>query len=181
MKSICLLALLAATSALAAPPATEVVGSQKHTATPAADAADWKGPDERAELHFGGLAGMGTVDSQAGFVVLGTISKKIIHHGFVPDIANSVSVEIQAGPLFVYSTAIFAYSAHLRWDFQKDERWTIYAIGGLAGDVTGPGLGSRFILLPRFGVGSFLKLNEMVYLRGELSREVIGLGVAIPL
>jgi hypothetical protein len=180
MKILALLALLSS-AAFAAPPATEIVGSSKPAAAASGGGADWKGPDERAEFHFGGLAGMGTIDSQAGVVVLGTASKKIIHHGFVPDIANSVSVEIQAGALFVYSTTVFAYSAHLRWDFQKDERWTLYAIGGLAGDVTGAGLGSRFILLPRLGLGAFLKLNELVYLRGELSREVIGLGVAVPL
>lgn len=171
-------------AALAAPATTEVVGSQKgatETRASGSGAADWKGADERAEVHLGGLMGMGTIDSQAGFVVLGTASKKIIHHGFVPDIANSVSVEIQAGPLFVYSTTVFAYSAHLRWDFQKDERWTIYALGGLAGNVTGGGLGSRFILLPRFGIGSFIRLNEWIYLRGELSREVIGVGVTVPL
>src|SRR4051812_17989063 len=99
-------------------------------------AEDWKGDPDPAQVHFGALLGLGVIDSNAGFAVLGTASKKIVQHGFSPDINNSVSIETQLGPLFVSGGTAFAYSAHLRWDFEKDLDWTFYALGGLAGHIT---------------------------------------------
>ncbi len=142
---------------------------------------DWKGKSDGAQLHLGGLTGMGVLDSQAGYTVLGTASKVLASEGFIGDINDSVSLEAALGPLFVLSSAAFTYSVHLRWDFRKDEHWTFYGLGGLAGNITGSSLGDRFILLPRFGVGTFYHFNERVAIRGEISRELIAAGVIFPL
>ena len=139
---------------------------------------EWKGKSDPAAFHLGVLAGMGVIDSQAGFAVLGTASHKILSRGFVPEINDSVSIETELGPLFVSSTTVFMYSLHLRWDFQKDDLWTIYALGGFSGDITGSDLGSRFILFPRFGLGALCQVHPLVAIRGELSRELIAAGVA---
>jgi hypothetical protein len=140
---------------------------------------DWKGASDTAQVHLGALLGLGVIDSVDGFVLLGTASKKIIQHGFVPDINDSVSLETELGPLFTQGTTAFAYSLHLRWDFQKDPSWTIFAIGGLAGD-TGASLGSRWVVLPRFGVGAFYKINELFMARFEVSHELIAAGLTFP-
>lgn len=146
-----------------------------------ASAEDWKGPSDPADLHLGAFLGLGVLDSSAGFLISGTASKKIVRRGFVEDINNSVSVELQPGVLFVRSSSAFVYSAHLRWDFQKDDHWTLYALGGLGGAITSSALGNRFILLPRFGVGAFYQIHPIFALRAELSREVIAVGAVLPL
>ena len=89
---------------------------------------------------------MGILDNHAGFALFPTVSKKIVHHGFIPDITNYVSIEIQGGPLFVSGGTAFIYSAHLRWDFDQDSQWALYGLGGLGGDITGAALGDDFEL-----------------------------------
>lgn len=142
---------------------------------------DFKGPLESPEYHFGVMTGLGVLNSKAGWVLLPTISKKIVHQGFVPDISNQVFIEITAGPIFVLGSSAFVYSTHLRWDFKKDEQWTLYAVGGLGGHVTGVSLGSQWVLMPRFAGGVFLKLSSMVKLRIEASHEWIALGASYQL
>lgn len=142
---------------------------------------DFKGPDEPSELSLGALAGLGIIDNRAGFALLGTVSKKIVHHGFIADITNSVSIEAEVGPLFVTGATAFAFSAHLRWDFEKDEDWTFYGLGGIGGDISGAALGDRFELFPRFGAGAMWKIGQNFNLRGEISHEFMGVGIVFPL
>jgi hypothetical protein len=143
---------------------------------------DWKGQSDNAEVHLGGLAGLGIfADFNAGFVLLGTASKKIIHHGFVPDVTDSVSIETEMGPIFTQGTTAFSYSLHARWDFEMNQQWTFFAIGGAAGYITGSSLNNSFALFPRFGVGSFFRVNDLILIRGEISHELIAAGVTIPL
>jgi hypothetical protein len=143
---------------------------------------DWKGKVDPSDLSLGALAGMGILDSSAGFALLGTLSKKIDYDGWVPDIANSVSLEAEAGPLWVSGATAFQYSLHLRADFQRDADWTFYALGGLGGNVTPRVLGDRFILFPRFGIGAFYNVaGTSIAIRGEVSHELIAAGVHLPL
>ena len=148
---------------------------------PARAAEDFKGKEDPSEFDLGAMGGMGILDNHVGFELLGTASKKIVHHGFVNDINNSVSIEVELGPLFVSGGTAFAYSAHLRWDFVKDTEWTFYALGGLGGDITGASLGDRVELYPRFGVGAMWKIGQNFNFRGEISHEFVGLGVVFPL
>ena len=146
---------------------------------------DWKGDPETSEVNLGALTGMGILDEQVGFALLGTVSKKIVHHGFISDVNDSVSIEAAMGPLFVSSPSgtngtAFMYSLHLRWNFQKDEHWTFYALGGAGGAITGASLGSKFTVLPRFGVGTFYHFNELFMIRGEISHDLIAAGVTFP-
>ncbi|OFZ18272.1 MAG: hypothetical protein A2X94_07495 [Bdellovibrionales bacterium GWB1_55_8] len=138
---------------------------------------NWKGASDPAQFHLGALTGLGILDSSAGFEVLGTLSRKIVPQGFVPDISNSVSIEIQAGPIFIHSTTAFSYSAHLRWDFRKDAAWTFYSVAGLGGSITGESLDNRFLLFPRFGAGVIRTFNENApSIRFEVSHERLSLG-----
>ncbi len=142
---------------------------------------EFKGKSSPVDLNFGALAGMGILDSTAGFQLVGAVAKKIVNRGFIPDLNNQVFAELQFGPLFVASSTAWFYSAHVRWDFKRDSEWTFYALGGIAGHITGQALGDRWTALPRFGVGAFCKVAPMLTLRGELSHELIGVGVSYSL
>lgn len=143
-------------------------------------AEDWKGEPEATQGSFGVLTGLGVFEGTAGYSLLGTVSKKVISHGFVPDIDDSVSIEAEAGPLFVASSTAFQYGLHLRWDFVKDDQWTVYGIGGLGGDITGQSLGNKFELFPRFGAGALWRVMVPMALRFEISHELIAVGVLFP-
>ncbi len=140
-------------------------------------AEDWKGKPDSDSLSVGGLIGMGIVDYSPGFGILGTVSKKIIQQGFISDINNSFWIEAMIGPVFGTSNSVWAYSTHFRWNFVKDDHWTLFAIGGVGGNVISrTNLPSLFRLTPRFGVGALYKLQEKVSLRGELSHDFIVVG-----
>jgi hypothetical protein len=140
---------------------------------------DWKGQNETSEFSIGALGGVGIVDSHVGFSLLGNVAKKIIPNGFVPDVTNSVWLEAEAGPLFAASATTFAYSIHLRWDFVKDQMWTFYALGGLAGFSEPDSLGGHFELFPRFGVGALWKMFEGFDVRFEVSHELMAVGAQV--
>jgi hypothetical protein len=142
---------------------------------------DWKGAPDPSGASFGGLAGLGVVDSSGGFAVLGTASTKIAKDGWLADVNESVSAEGAAGAVFFSGSSVFAYSLHLRWDFKKDETWTFYALGGVGGNIQGSDLGSHFELFPRFGVGTFYDAGLPFLIRGELSHELIAVGVNFPI
>ncbi len=141
---------------------------------------DWKGGRDSSQLHVSALTGLGVIDSSAGFTLIGGLSKKIIEHGFLPDIADSVSMEGQLGPVFVSGGPAWFYSAHLRWDFQKDSAWTLYALGGVAGNVWTISNATRIEFFPRFGIGAIWELTPIVRFRAEISHELLGVGVVFP-
>jgi hypothetical protein len=137
---------------------------------------DWKGPLDESVLSFGGMTGVGLINGNAGFGFLGTVSKKIMKQGFVPDISNSTSLELALGPVFFSRFSAFTYSFHLRWDFEKDAQWGFYALGGLGGNV----IQSSSEFYPRFGVGAFYKTSGLMNVRMELSHEWMGVGIVVP-
>ena len=139
-------------------------------------AEDWKGKPEDSVLSLGALTGVGLVDQGSGLALFGTVSKKIVNHGFIPEITDSVSVECALGPVFLSVGSAMIYSVHLRWDFEKDQNWTLYALGGLGGNV----LSGRSELYPRFGIGAFYKMSGPLNGRVELSHEAILLGLNVP-
>ncbi|MEO5970563.1 MAG: hypothetical protein ABIQ95_11600 [Bdellovibrionia bacterium] len=139
-------------------------------------AEDWKGAPEESVLSLGAMAGLGVIDATSGFTIFGTLSKKIVNHGFVPDITNSVSVEGGFGPVILSSGTATAYSIHLRWDFEKDKDWTLFAMGGLGGNV----LNGRGEFFPRFGIGAFYKMSGPLNARFEISHEAIAAGINVP-
>jgi hypothetical protein len=97
----------------------------------------------------------------------------------VPDITDSVSIEGVIGPVFGAGNAV-TYSAHLRWDFEKDKRWTLYAIGGVGGTFHSVGGLTVSELYPRFGVGAFYKMTGPLNARVEISHETIIAGINVP-
>lgn len=149
--------------------------------TPSSSNEEWKGIPGDSEISIGALTGLGVLDSSAGFAVLATAGRRIVPHGFVPDINNSVYLEAMVGPLFLKAGTAFAYSVHLRWDFQKNDPWIFYALGGLGGDITGAGLGNRFLLFPRFGIGALWQVYPQIHARAELSHELTTMGIAFSL
>lgn len=148
--------------------------------TPPGSDADWKTPGLPPLYNFGGMTGLGVIDSYGGFTILGTASLTVLDRGFIPDISNSVATEIEAGPMITSGHGAFWYSLHMRWDFQKDNSWTFYAIAGLAGNGTPSSLGGHFEIWPRFGAGAIYKITSFVSLRGEVSHEFTGIGISVP-
>jgi hypothetical protein len=144
-------------------------------------AEDFKGSNPAHEFTLGLTGGLGVVDSTAGFALIGSAAKKIIQHGFVPDINNQVFIELELGPMFASGTTAMVYSAHLRWDFPKDEKWTFFALGGFGGNITDSKLGDHWELFPRFGVGAFWSLKTGLALRGVISHELMVVGVMLEL
>lgn len=142
---------------------------------------DWKWPASEHDWTAAVIPGVGIINSSAGFTLQGALAKKIMHQGFAPDINNQVFVEVQAGPYTTGGGSALLFSTHLRWDFTLNQDWMFYALGGLGGNVTSERLGDQFQLLPRFGAGAVLDIERQtgvpIGLRGELSRELIGIGV----
>ena len=141
-----------------------------------ANAEDWKGESEASVLSVGGLTGLGLVRGSSGLVLLGTVSKKIVNRGFVPDISNSVSLEGQVGPTLFAGVTNWMYSVHLRWDFEKDRNWNLFALGGLGGNAGG----NSSELAPNFGVGALWKMAGPLNIRFQLTHNLIVAGVNVP-
>jgi hypothetical protein len=137
-----------------------------------AKADDWKGPSQTGDFSFGALTGVG-MSGSTGFSILGSIGRKILPQGFVKDITNPAWVEAYLGPSFAGSTVLLAYSAHLRWDFEKDSEFSLYALGGFGGRG-----GGDFHL--RFGVGAFWRPNPAFQWRAELASDFVGIGASFP-
>lgn len=145
-------------------------------------AEDWKGTSDPSQLDFGGMAGLGNLGGSAGFTAVGTLSKKIVAEGFIADINDSASIEIQIGPVFLQTHTPFFYSGLLRWDFKKDENIGFYAIGGIGGFTAGQVVGTGATIFPRFGVGVMWDVFKgPIVVRGELSHELITVGIVVPL
>ena len=140
---------------------------------------DYKSYTPENRFTFGFSSGFGLVDTSGGLLLSGNIGTKLVPDGFVPEIVNPVFLELHFGPLFTSGVTVWTYSTHLRWDFVKDQTWTLFAIGGLGGSWMSNKLGDRFALHPRFGVGFFYALGNFD-LRCDFSHEAITAGVSFP-
>ncbi len=142
---------------------------------------DWQWPLAEHDWTVAVIPGVGVINNSAGFTLQGAIARKLMHHGFAPDMNNQVFLEAQAGPMTTGNGSALLFSAHIRWDLTLNGDWTFYGLGGLGGNITSERLGDQFQLLPRFGVGAVLDIERQtrlpIGLRGELSRELIGIGV----
>jgi len=139
-----------------------------------AKSSDFKGASPSGELTVGALAGLSIIGTE-GFGLIGNVGKRIVERGFAPDVNNQVYIEGQFGPVFgLAGTTGWHYSAHLRWDFPKDDQFTFYGLGGVGGSI----VASTFRLHPRFGVGGFFYFDSYLAIRAELSHELIGAGIS---
>ena len=165
-----------------APPSTTVVKvpptSQAEPGAAASTGEDWKGRPDPRGFDAGVLFGLGIIDTSSGFAVMGSVSRRILAEGFIPDVADVVQLEGQAGVVMVNPNTAFAYSAHLRWDFFKDSSTSFYALAGFGGNVVDVGGGTRFALHPRLGIGGMWTIASPLKLRAEFSHELVGVGVA---
>lgn len=137
----------------------------------------WKGNPPQQVFQFSAMTGLGLIDTTPGWAWVGAAAVMLTPEGFVPDINDPVYFEGQFGPHFYAGEASWLYSAHLRWDFVRDSDWTLYALGGFGGNITGEELGDRAAFFPRFGLGAFRSITEGVKLRAELSHELTALGI----
>lgn len=158
----------------AAPPTVSQVPATPNTAYYPAE--DWKGKPEAANWNLTVLTGLALIDATPGFGLMGAAARKIIDRGFVPDINNSVWIEVEMGPVFAKGSTSFMFSGHLRWDFVKDDSWTFYALGGLGGLNASQALGDNFELYPRFGIGALWNIFADFTLRAEISHELMAVG-----
>lgn len=138
---------------------------------------EWKGPRRDPLVGFGVQWGMGIFDDSVGFIVLPHFSRMIFPKGFIEDISNEVFAELQAGPLFVKSETVFAYSLHMRWDFNRNNIWTYYALGGLGGMIVPDELGDSWRHYVRLGVGALWRPVHAFDVRFEASHEWITVGM----
>lgn len=138
----------------------------------------WKGSSRENEFTAGVSTGYGIAENLGGITIRGNVAKKIINRGFVPDINNQVFFELDLGPVVRDGADPFLYSVHLRWDFQYDEQWTFFALGGLAGDYVSDGGFTSVGVYPRVGLGTFLAINDIVAFRADVSHELITVGAA---
>ncbi len=140
----------------------------------------WKGEPEPSHFSIGALGGLGLINSTGGFSLIPTASMKVADHGWLNDVNDAVSLEAEFGPLFSVGATVLYYSAQLRWDFQYDKNWILYAIGGVGG-FSAPESFGGFEIFPRFGIGAMYDFHIPVIFRFELSHELIALGVNVPL
>jgi|GEM_PF-875600 len=160
------------------PKITQVIGKNTPDINQSSD--DFKGRLDPEEFDGGALAGMGIVDGNAGFALVGHIAHKIIRNGFIPDLADSVSIEAQFGPIFGLGQTTLHYGAHLRWDFQQNQTWSFYALGGVGGNYSNYATGGRTEFFPRLGLGAYLKIFQNFDARVEISHELVALGATFP-
>ena len=119
--------------------------------------------------------------AQVVFEILGFAAKKIVERGFVPDINDSVWIELQLGPVITSGFTFISYSLHLRWDFAYNSLWTFYALAGDGGNIAPSSLGNRFESYFRFGMGAIYTFSPNLNLRFEASHESIAGGVTFVL
>jgi hypothetical protein len=184
IAGICIASLSGAWAAPAAKPAPKPTTAAPKTypvstTIPTYTGEDYKSFHPMNNFTFGGSAGMGLVDTHAGFTLIGNIAAKVVKDGFIPDIVNPVFLEAEFGPTFVSGATFWQYSTHLRWDFVKDAKWTLFALGGFGGNFGSNKYGDRMALYPRFGVGAFYALDT-IDLRFEFSHEMITVGASVP-
>lgn len=142
---------------------------------------DWKGPTAPHTIQLGAMSGLGLVGAQAGLALIANASKRVVERGFVPDLNDSVWFEVQAGwILFIPGGNPFSYSAHLRWDFIKDDQWTLFGIGGFGGMIQPSSFGSSYWFYPRTAIGAAMSLtaHSPMQLRFELSQNWTTVGIS---
>ena len=146
-------------------------------------AENWKGHTETSPIEVGVLSGMSIYGSDSNWSILATGAYLLEPKGWVDDLDNRVWAELELGPSFFSSNSVSQtgaqYSLHLRWDFTLNEYWTFYGLGGLGGFVLPSYLGSSFTIHPRFGAGVEYQTKTALMFRGEVSADLIGLGVAL--
>lgn len=141
---------------------------------------EFKGKPPVEELKLGVMTGLGVIDARGALGFALSPSYKVVDHGFVGDINNQVFAEMTLGGEFFGGESAFLYSAHLRWDFVRNSKWTYFALGGLGGNAVG-GEEGRWSLAPRFGVGGFYRIDSRMTVRAEVSHEFTGIGVSFEL
>jgi hypothetical protein len=157
---------LAASGAFAAP-------IEQGTRVPTAE--DWKGEFSTARFSVGATLGLGIVGGGfPAFTFLPNIATKILQPGFVSDLNDTVWIEGQVGVTVFVGGVVIPYAAHLRWDFEKDDHWTLFALGGVGGFGVPSTASVQFH--PRFGVGVFYKFIRNVAARIEATSDFVGAG-----
>lgn len=156
-----------------------VSGAWAAPATPETSGEPYKSFNPTNRFTAGLSSGFGLVDTHGGFSIVGNLGAKVVQDGFIPEIVNPVFLEAQFGPIFVSGATFWMYSTHLRWDFVKDAKWTLFALGGVGGNFGSNRYGDRVALYPRFGVGAFYAMDT-IDLRFEFSHEVITVGASVP-
>jgi hypothetical protein len=144
----------------------------------ASAAEEWKGKGYDQQFQVSALTGMTLMGNTAGFGIMALLAKQILNKGFFPDMANQAYIEASFGPAFMTGGTGFQIGAHLRWDFHKNELWSLYALGGLGWDIIPAGFTKAHAIHPRFGLGAFWHLFPQVSFRGEISHEFTGVGAA---
>jgi hypothetical protein len=143
----------------------------------------WKGNTVARPVEAVLMSGLSIYGDEAAFGVLTGGAYLLKDRHFVGEIDNRVWAEVLLGPAFFSTTNStltgFQYSAHARWDVNYNEVWTAYALAGLSGYQLPNRLGGSFTVHPRVALGVKYQTKSALLLRGEVSAEFIGAGVAL--
>ena len=143
----------------------------------------WKGNTVARPVEAVLMSGLSIYGSEAAFGVLTGGAYLLKDRHFVGEIDNRVWAEVLLGPAFFSTTNStltgFQYSAHARWDVNYNEVWTAYALAGLSGYQLPERMGGSFTVHPRVGLGVKYQTKSSLLLRGEISAEFVGAGVAL--
>ena len=143
----------------------------------------WKGQTQVRPVEAVMMSGLSIYGNQTAFGVLAGGAYLIKERHFIGEIDNRIWGELLLGPSFFSTTNStmtgLQYSGHLRWDINYNETWTAYSVLGLSGYSLPDRLGGSFTIHPRGALGAQYQTKTALILRGEVSAEFIGVGVAL--
>ena len=154
-----------------------LAATSAHTQTTAQIQEDWKGRSPDSNVTLSPMFGAAFRETGVGIAVAGSAAIRLLEHGFIPDINNQVFLETQLGGIFFPNRDVFSYAAQLRWDFVKDDRFTVFAVGGLGGRIGG----GAWNIFPRFGVGMMVAVARSFDLRFDFTQDALMTGLSFPL
>ena len=127
---------------------------------------EWKGKSPSQHYSAGFLGGVSVNGaSNFGGVFVGHLGLLLVERGFIGgEINDQVVVEVEAGPELFSRVTALGVSTHLRWDFHRNEDFTVYGLGGVSFHVA-PGFNQ---IHPRFGAGAIWHF-EWFGVRAEFS------------
>ena len=136
----------------------------------------WNGTESRGGFSFATLPGIGFFEGQTGLLFAASLGARISDEGLIPEVNDEVFVEATLGPAVLSLGKVLLMSVHARWNFHHQSQWGLYGLGGIGAVAGGPRLGNFFRVYPRFGVGGEVAVTEGLYLRTELSHELLVTG-----
>ncbi|HTL13297.1 MAG TPA: hypothetical protein VL588_12465 [Bdellovibrionota bacterium] len=152
----------------------------KATPAPVASEELWKGPIPDQEIQLSALVGASISGTHGDLAMAFDVAKRVVEHGFIPDISDDVFLELGLGPDLLASPGTgILYSVHARWNFHMNEIWSLYAIAGVGGSVITTNGSNTASMHPRLSAGAFYHVAPALALRMEIGADFLGGGISV--